>query len=242
LRNILLILICFSFSCSDGKVENNSAKTNRDSIAKDSIGKITKARIVSIDSEILVWKKKQDSLKLKFDLVTDICANKTFCHKNFWGSYFLRDHCLVCGLDSLGQLFMVANTFDGWIDKKGQELYNQSEITVEIGDSVFKTSVGKNSYHSICEAGNSVANVYICACVPEQRCFFNGDDNGILKEIALHPNDKIVFYFACGEKKISPKFTLDRRYKTGIIESVKFAKTFEKINELKEEKIKLSEK
>jgi hypothetical protein len=236
----VLILLFFTTACHEEKAGNVSVKLNRDSLVKDSISKTEKVRIISIDSEIAIEKTKQNFLKTKFDLVNDLCSNKTYCHKNFWGSYSIRDHCLVCGLDSLGQIFLVANTFEAYFDKKKQKQYNQSEIAVEIKDSIFQTDSVKNTYHSICDS--KIHLQYVCACVPEQRSFFNGSDNGILKLIASHPDDKIVFYFTYKGNKISPKFILEKRYKTGIAESVQFSETYQKIDKLDKEKLSLLKK
>jgi hypothetical protein len=121
------ILFFSNASCKDKDSKNNKIEdTQNQSIESDIT--TTKNQLDETTS------KSKDSLLSFFDLKADNFKYKTYYHKSWFGKYIIRDNTLLCGLDTIGNLFLISTLL------VPDDKVKHTSVSIKIDNNIFISS------------------------------------------------------------------------------------------------------
>lgn len=204
----LYILTVLFTACGNSPEYQESVIVNAKNITQETQHQINYYQSL-IDSLIQVKNNLENEvseLKKKFDFKNQDLNGRSYYHKNWWGNYYISDQALLAGVDSLGNLFLIANVWTS-----SYQDVNLSNIQI-IVDSAKYTAKSDTNFP---ELKNNIG--VICACGFHYSVISGSEASKIGQIISQNVDRKITWVGIT---------TLTKRDKIGIKESFEL---FEKL-------------
>lgn len=214
---VVLVLVLCACDQTNGK-DSESDQQDSEQLVVEIDPQLIKDSLVDLQTVI---NKELVELKKPFDFKQDDFDGKTYCHKNWWGSYYISDEAILAGVDSSGNFFLIANVWG--YSHRNRDL-NFLEITVDTTNYKANSDTSMTTWDS---------QTMMCACGFHQAFFTSEEARLIGREFSENSNNRIKWK---GMK------VLTNRNKTGVKDSYDLSEKIKQLAAVERQIIEINEK